>query len=76
MVENQDGDGDKFVYFLVGAGIGAITALLFAPKAGSELRSEIADGTRKGLIMPVTLDTKSDNAPARITKPVSSVRLI
>jgi gas vesicle protein len=49
MAENQSGDGDKLVYFLVGASIGAISALLFAPKAGSELRSEIADGTRKGL---------------------------
>jgi gas vesicle protein len=49
MAENQGRDGDKLVYFLVGASIGAITALLFAPKAGSELRSEIADGTRKGL---------------------------
>jgi gas vesicle protein len=49
MADNQGGSGDKLVYFLIGAGIGAITALLFAPKAGSELRSEIADATRKGL---------------------------
>jgi gas vesicle protein len=50
MAENQGGgSGDKLVYFLFGAGIGAITALLFAPKSGSELRSEIADATRKGL---------------------------
>jgi gas vesicle protein len=51
MAENQGGGGgvDKLVYFLVGAGIGAITALLFAPKSGSELRSELADATRKGL---------------------------
>ncbi|MCI0389654.1 MAG: YtxH domain-containing protein [Acidobacteria bacterium] len=48
MAENQSGGGDKLVYFLIGAGIGAITALLFAPKSGSELRSEIADATRKG----------------------------
>jgi gas vesicle protein len=50
MAENQGGGGgDKLVYFLIGAGIGAITALLFAPKSGSELRSELADATRKGL---------------------------
>jgi gas vesicle protein len=50
MADNQGGGGaDKLIYFLVGAGIGAITALLFAPKSGSELRSEIADATRKGL---------------------------
>jgi gas vesicle protein len=49
MAENQDSAGDKLVYFLIGAGIGAITALLFAPKAGSKIRSEFADATRKGL---------------------------
>jgi gas vesicle protein len=45
----ENGGGDKLVYFLIGAGIGAITALLFAPKAGSELRAEIADATRRGI---------------------------
>jgi gas vesicle protein len=49
MAENSGNGGDKLVYFLIGAGIGAITALLFAPKAGSELRSEIAGATKKGL---------------------------
>ena len=49
MAENQGGGGDKLVYFLIGAGIGAVTALLFAPKSGSELRSDIADATKKGL---------------------------
>ena len=49
MADNQGGGGDKLVYFLIGAGIGAITALLFAPKSGSELRSDIADATKKGL---------------------------
>lgn len=48
MASDNNG-GDKLVYFLIGAGIGAITALLFAPKAGSELRADIADATRKGL---------------------------
>jgi gas vesicle protein len=48
MAENQS-SGDKLVYFLIGAGVGALTALLFAPKAGSELRSELVDATRKGL---------------------------
>ena len=46
---NQCGAVDKLVCLLIGAGVGAIAALLFAPKAGSELRSEIADATRKGL---------------------------
>lgn len=48
MAEENNG-GDKLVYFLIGAGIGAVTALLFAPKAGSELRADLADATRKGL---------------------------
>lgn len=49
MADNEGSGGDKLIYFLIGAGIGAITALLFAPKAGAELRSELADATRKGL---------------------------
>lgn len=35
-------------YFLIGGGIGAAVALLFAPKSGSEFRGEIVDVTRKG----------------------------
>jgi gas vesicle protein len=49
MADNNSNSGDKLVYFLIGAGIGAVTAMLFAPKSGSELRSEIADATRKSL---------------------------
>jgi gas vesicle protein len=40
MTENSG--GDKFVYFLAGAGIGAVLALLFAPKSGRETRQMIA----------------------------------
>lgn len=39
----------KLTYLLVGGGIGAILALLFAPKSGEELREDIADATRKGI---------------------------
>ena len=39
---------DGLTFLLVGGGIGAVLALLFAPKSGSELRGEIADVTRKG----------------------------
>jgi gas vesicle protein len=39
----------KLTYLLIGGGIGAIVALLFAPKSGQELREDIADATRKGL---------------------------
>ena len=39
----------RLTYLLIGGGIGAIIALLFAPKSGSELRGDIADVTRKGI---------------------------
>ena len=39
----------KLTYLIVGGGIGAILALLFAPKSGQELREDIADVTRKGI---------------------------
>lgn len=39
----------KLTYLLVGGGIGALLALMFAPKSGHELRGDIADATRKGL---------------------------
>jgi gas vesicle protein len=34
--------GDKFLFFLAGAGIGAAFALLFAPKSGRETRDMLA----------------------------------
>ena len=49
----------KLTYLLVGGGIGAILALLFAPKSGVELRGDIADVTRKGI-------EKSKEAAAQI----------
>src|SRR3954468_15890802 len=39
----------RLTYLLVGGGIGAVLALLFAPKSGQELRGDIADATRKGI---------------------------
>ena len=44
-----DNISTRLTYFLVGAGVGAVLALLFAPKSGEELRSDIADATRKGI---------------------------
>lgn len=38
----ENSGGDKFLYFLAGAGIGAVLALLFAPKSGRETRELIA----------------------------------
>lgn len=39
----------KLTYLLIGGGIGAVLALLFAPKSGEELRQDIADATRKSV---------------------------
>jgi len=39
----------KLTFLLIGGGIGAVIALLFAPKSGQELRGDIADATRKGI---------------------------
>src|SRR5215468_6075230 len=42
MSENNNGSADKLVFFLTGAGIGAVLALLLAPKSGRETRDLIA----------------------------------
>jgi gas vesicle protein len=47
--EDSSSATDKLTFLLIGAGIGATLALLFAPKKGSELRNDIADYTKKGL---------------------------
>jgi gas vesicle protein len=47
--DSGDNISTRLTYFLVGAGIGAVLALLFAPKSGEELRNDIADATRKGI---------------------------
>ena len=47
--DSSDSISNKLTYLLIGGGIGAILALLFAPKSGQELRGDIADATRKGI---------------------------
>ena len=47
--DSGDGISTRLTYLLIGGGIGAILALLFAPKSGQELRGDIADATRKGI---------------------------
>jgi gas vesicle protein len=46
---NDESISTRLTYLLIGGGIGAILALLFAPKSGQELRSDLADATRKGI---------------------------
>jgi gas vesicle protein len=41
--------GARVAYFAIGATLGAVVALLFAPKSGRELREDLADATRKGV---------------------------
>ena len=63
MGNNYENDGSsaatKLTYLIIGGGIGAVLALLFAPKSGVELRGDIADATRKGI-------EKSKEAAAQI----------
>lgn len=47
--DSGDSISTRLTYLLIGGGIGAIIALLFAPKSGQELRGDIADATRKGI---------------------------
>ena len=50
MAHNDESSAsEKLVFLLIGAGIGATLALLFAPKTGRELRGDIADYTKRGL---------------------------
>lgn len=52
MAENENDSSsasEKLTFLLIGAGIGATLALLFAPKAGRDLRGDIADYTRRGI---------------------------
>ncbi|HEX8502287.1 MAG TPA: YtxH domain-containing protein [Pyrinomonadaceae bacterium] len=43
------GLGTQLTCFAIGATLGAVVALLFAPKSGRELREDLADATRKGV---------------------------
>ena len=53
MGNNYENEGSsaatKLTFLIIGGGIGAVLALLFAPKSGVELREDIADATRKGI---------------------------
>jgi gas vesicle protein len=49
MGNDNDNVSTRLTYLLIGGGIGAVIALLFAPKSGQELRGDLADATRKGI---------------------------
>jgi gas vesicle protein len=49
-VRRRESDtGARLTYFAIGATVGAVVALLLAPKSGRELREDLADATRKGV---------------------------
>ena len=48
MGDDSGSAAEKLTFLLIGAGIGATLALLFAPKSGRELREDIADATKAG----------------------------
>jgi gas vesicle protein len=47
--EEESGLSTQLTCFLIGGAVGAVAALLFAPKSGRELRGDIADVTRQGV---------------------------
>lgn len=49
VIEKESDVATRLTYFALGGAIGALVALLFAPKSGHELRGDIADVTRKGV---------------------------
>jgi gas vesicle protein len=44
----SDRDGNTFVWFLAGLGVGALVGVLYAPKAGSETREELRARAEEG----------------------------
>ena len=44
----EDNSGAKFVYFVMGVGIGALIGILFAPQSGEETRELLADRAEEG----------------------------
>ncbi len=47
-MSEETGTGEKALYFILGAFIGAATALLLAPRSGEETRKLLASKAREG----------------------------
>jgi len=47
-MSGENGAAEKTLYFIVGACVGAVTALLLAPRTGEETRKIIASKAREG----------------------------
>jgi gas vesicle protein len=50
-MSEESGAGEKVLFLMLGAVIGAATALLFAPRSGAETRKLIASKAREGAEM-------------------------
>ena len=44
----SDQDGNSFVWFLAGLGVGAVVGLLYAPRSGSETREVLRSKAEEG----------------------------
>jgi gas vesicle protein len=44
----SDRSGNSFLWFLAGLGVGAVVGVLYAPKAGAELRQAIREKAEEG----------------------------
>jgi len=64
--EREEGGGSFLMGLLAGTVLGAGLGMLFAPKAGSELRSQLADQTGK-------LREKADQSYQQATEKVSQI---
>ena len=51
---SEENDGSKLGFFLAGLGIGAVMALLFAPRSGKETRDMIVHKAEEGRDFVVT----------------------
>ena len=63
-MSEQNSPISKLAYFLVGSGIGAIIALLFAPRSGRETRDMIAQRTAEN---KERLSTTGRNVSEKVT---------
>ena len=68
---NSDNRGLIVVPFLLGAAVGAVAALLFAPKTGEDLRSNIADSVSEG---SRRLSAQGKDLQKRVQKAVGQVQ--
>ncbi len=44
----SDRDGNSFLWFLAGLGVGAVVGVLYAPKSGDEMRDTIRSKAQEG----------------------------